>query len=155
MNPDGDFEFYRFIWSGADQGWGVYSYPPEKGIKVFFKTENPSALEIKAIRNCWPRLASKTVSEAKSIIGQNSYVFGKWSFNHAKSVLSTITALGVEAKVVDVPNYSIVNMKTREGAQIRSGELYDLVTETLIQNGGVVISHSGIYPSGAIGVDVE
>lgn len=155
MNPDGDFEFYRFIWSGADQGWGVYSYPPEKGIKVLFKKEKPSALEIKAIRDCWPRLASKTVSEAKSIIGQNSYVFGKWSFAHAESLLSTITSLGVKAVVVDVPSYSIVNMKTREAAQIRSDEIYDLVTEKLIKNGGEIIPHSGIYPSGAIGVDVE
>lgn len=155
MNPDGDFEFYRFIWSGADKGWGVYSYPPQSGIKAIFAKENPSALEIKAIRNYWPRLASKTISEAKSIIGTNSYVFGKWRYNEAEKVLNKITLLGVHAEVVDVPNYSIVNMKTRESAQIRSDELYDLVTQTLINNGGEIIAHSGIYPNGAIGVDVE
>ena len=155
MNPGGDFEFYRFIWSGADSGWGIYSYPPKSGVKTVFKKENPSALEIKAIRSCWPRLASKTVSEAKSIIGPNSYVLGKWSCDEVEQVLNKVTSLGVTAEVVDVPNYSIVNMKTREAAQIRSDELYDLVTQTLIDNGGEIIAHSGIYPSGAIGIDVE
>jgi len=57
-------------------------------------------------------------------------------------------SLGVAAEVVDVPNYSIVNMKTREAPQIRSDELYDLVTQTLIDNGGEIIAHPGIYPSG-------
>lgn len=155
MNPDGDFEFYRFIWSGADQGWGVYSYPPMHGIKIVFQNERPSAIEIKAIRSGWPRLRKKTITEAKAIIGQESYTFGKWSFIEAGSILNTISPLGVKATLVHVPNYSIVNMKTRQGAQIRNKELYDLVTQKLIDTGGEIILHSGIYPSGAIAVDPE
>lgn len=155
MNPNGDFEFYSFIWSGADQGWGVYSYPAMYGIEVIFQNERPSAVEIMAIRSRWSRLAKRTVSEAKSIIGQESYTFGKWSFSEAETVLNTISSLGIKATVVNVPNYSIVNMRTREAANIRSEELYDLVTQKLIESGGEIVPHSGIYPSGAIAVDLE
>lgn len=73
MNPDGDFESYRFIWSGSEESRGLYSYPPKSGVKVVLKIARRPALKIKAIRSSWLRLASKTASEAKSIAGNNSY----------------------------------------------------------------------------------
>lgn len=153
MNTEGDFEFYRFIWSGADQGWGVYRYPALYGIKITFQNDTPSALELKAIRRNWPRIAKKTVSETKLMVGLQHYTFGQWSQREAETTLKAILSLGVKAAVVEVENYAIVNMKTRVAAQIRCEELYDLVTQTLINNGGEVIPHSGIYPNGAIAVE--
>ena len=156
MNPDGNFEFYRFIWSRPDQGWGVYSYPSMHGIKVTFQEKRPSATEMKAIRSNWPRLTGKSVSEVKSIIGEESYTFGKWSPSDAEAIRNTIVSLGVTAEVVSVPNYSIVNMKTREAANIRNKEVYDLVIQKLVDNGGEVIPHSGYHhPRGALAVDPE
>lgn len=153
MNVDGDFEFYRFIWSGADQGWGIYSFPPEHGIEITFSKEKPNAKELKIIREFWPRLKSKPIDKAIEIIGNSSFVFGQWPNTEASTVCKEISNEGIKAKVVNVPNYSIVNMKTREVAQIRSGEIYDQVVDALINNGGEIIQHSGIYPSGGIIID--
>lgn len=155
MNPDGDFEFYKFIWSGADQGWGVYSYPPMYGVNITFRKERPSALEIKTIRSNWPRLANKSVIEAKFIIGQECYTLGKWSLSKAELIQNSFISKGIKAEIVKVPDYSIVNMKTRQAAIIRNQEIYDLVIQTLIDNGGEVIPHTGISLGGAIAVDDE
>ena len=155
MNPDGDFGFYKFIWSGADQGWGVYSYPPMYGVKTTFREKSPSPLEIKVIRSNWPRLANKSVIEAKFVIGQDCYTFGKWNLSKAELIRNSFLSKGIKAEIVKVPDYSIVNMKTRQAAIIRSQEIYDLVTQTLIDNGGEVIPHSGISLGGAIEVDDE
>jgi hypothetical protein len=153
MNVDGTFEFYEFIWNGAEQGWGVYSYPPMKGAEVLFAQRKPSAIELKVIRESWSRFKDKPVTEINEILGKGGFIFGKWSEAEASDVCKYIQSKGVTCRVVDVPNYSIVNMKTREAAQIRSEEIYDRVVEALIKNGGEVIPHSGLYPSGGIAVD--
>lgn len=153
MNVDGTFEFYEFIWNGSDKGWGVYSYPPEKGVEVLFAKQKSSAIELKLIRENWVRLKDTPVIEIRKLVGESSFVFGKWSESEAADVCKNIQDSGVVCRVVDVPNYSIVNMKTREAASIRSEEIYDNVVAALIKNGGEVIPHSGIYLSGAIASD--
>ena len=155
MNVDGNFEFYKFIWSGADQGWGVYSFPPMHGIEVIFIGNIPSANEIKTIRKFWPRLKNKTVLQVKDILGTYSFVFGKWSASKAKEISKNIATEGVNAVVVEVPSYLIVNMKTNESAQIRSEEIYDQVVDCLLKNGGEVVKHSGEYPSGGLVIKNE
>jgi len=154
MNADGDFEYYRYIWSGADRGWGVHSYPSLYGIEITFEKDLPSATEMKAIRDNWPPLAKNPISTAKSVIGEKSYQFGKWSSDKATLILNGIIPLGIKAVIVSVPNYRIVNFETNEIARIRNEELYELVTQTLIDNGGKVVSHSGFYPGdGALAVE--
>jgi len=153
MSVDGTFEFYEYIWNGASQGWGVHSYPPLKGVEILFARRKPSAVELKVIRESWSRYKNKPVTLIKEVVGETCFIFGKWSEAEASDVCKNIQSMGVISRVVDVPNYSIVNMKTRETAQIRSEEIYDNVVEALIKNGGEVIPHSGVYPSGGIAVE--
>lgn len=152
MNVDGNFNFYSFIWGGVQDGWVLEDRGPLSGIKVIFeKAGRPSPREIKAIRSSWPRLREKSASKAKKILeGEDFFVFGKYLESDAKYILAVIRSLQVNAEIVDVPDYLIYNKGTREVAQIRSDEVFDQVTEKLIENGCEIEMFKGFHPGGII-----
>jgi hypothetical protein len=148
MHVDGDIECYRFIWDRVDEGWGLYSYPPLYGVKIHFRQTQPSASDLKQIREHWERVKNKPVSAIKSLLGPHSYVIGKWSRKRSEEVWEKVVRAGCHAEIVEVPHYTVVHMKTGEVAQIRQADIYDAVVDALIKNGTVITPLSGIYAEG-------
>jgi len=148
MNVDGNFEFYRFIWDGLDDGWGLTISSPMHGVKLHFAQGGPTAIDLKQIRAHWLRFKNKSPSYIKSLIGQNGFVIGKWPKATADEVCAKIVAAGCNAEVVEVMNYRIANTKTAEVAQIRSDEVYDEVIAALIRNEAVITPDPGSCGAG-------
>lgn len=153
MFVDGDFEFYRFIWDGVQEGWGLSVSQPLYGVRVHFAQGGPNAVDLKQIREHWARFKNKPVSQIKTLVGLSGYVIGKWTKPTAEDICERIVGAGCNAEIEEVPDYSIVNMRTGETAQIRSEEIYDEVIEALIRNGALIDSRQISCACGGFVVD--
>ena len=118
------------------------------GVKTHFRQTQPSASDLKQIREQCERVKNKPVSELKSLLGPHSYVIGKWSRTRSEEAWEKVVRAGCHAEIVEVPHYSVVHMKTGEVAKIRPAEIYDPVVDAFIKNGAVITPLSGIYAEG-------